>query len=128
MRKIKSVKLKNDYNNSIVCFQRGTPLYRGVELWKTTTADLSDLLFTDSEILNNKTDLFEIEYEEEIKYIDVRIEFENEDYTDSWKPAMIRYIERTLNNNFIMTKNFKVTELESKSKEYEEIIDERKNL
>ena len=78
MKKIKSVKLKNDFNNSIVCFQRGTPLYRGVELWKTTTADLSDLLFTDSEILNNKTDLFEIEYEEERKYIDVRIEYYND--------------------------------------------------
>ena len=76
MKKIKSVKLKNDYNNSIVRYQRGTPLYRGVELWKTTTADLSDLIFSDSDILQNKTDLFEIEYEAERKYIDVRIEYD----------------------------------------------------
>ena len=111
MKKIKSVKLKNDYNDGVKVFKKNTVLLNSGNLFKVNNATGNSLTYYLDEILSNKTDLFEIEYEEERKYIDVRIEFENEDYTDSWKPAMIRDIERTLNNNFIMTKKFKIIEL-----------------
>ncbi len=72
MKNIKSVKLKNDYRTGYSYMEAGAPL-----VWETD--DNKWLLkgigrWNEREIINNKTDLFEVEYEEERKYIDFRIE------------------------------------------------------
>ena len=76
MKKIKSVKLKNDYNDGVKVFKKNTVLLNSGNLFKVNNATGNSLTYYLDEILSNKTDLFEIEYEEERKYIDVRIEYE----------------------------------------------------
>ena len=74
MRKIKSVKLKNDYRTAYYFLPQGTPLkFDNGGYW------VSDLghNYSGTEIRDCKTDLFEIEYESEKKYIDVRIEYDS---------------------------------------------------
>ena len=76
MRKIKSVKLKNDYRTASYFLGKGYLL----KFDKKEKGWISELghNYSEEEIRDCKTDLFEIEYEEEKKYIDVRIEYYND--------------------------------------------------
>ena len=75
-KKIKSVKLKNDYRTEDFVYLKGhigeIDDYGHCCRFRKKTGEF--LYFSKSDIENNKTDLFEIEYEPERKFIDVRIE------------------------------------------------------
>lgn len=74
--KIKSVKLKNDYRTEDFVYQKGIPAeIENNDCYRFRKDTGEYLLFYKSDIENNTTDLFEVEYEEERKYIDVRIEY-----------------------------------------------------
>ena len=93
MKNIKSVKLKNDYRTGYSYMEAGAPL-----VWETD--DNKWLLkgigrWNEREIINNKTDLFEVEYEEERKYIDVRITT-----PFSYHMPSAGNIQKTLRDNF----------------------------
>ena len=72
MKKIKSVKLKNDYRTAYCFLAKGALLINDGEGYWTTYRGHR---YPDNEIRNCKTDLFEIEYEEGIKFVDIRFEF-----------------------------------------------------
>jgi len=74
MRKIKSVKLKNDFRTSIYLYPKGTELKRDYQGNYQLQGVRGYLI---EEIINNTTDLFEIEYFPETKSITVKIEYEH---------------------------------------------------
>lgn len=95
MKKIKSVKLKNDYRSWNLYLPKGTVLNynKGDKEWILE----DDLTFGEGEIKEDVTNLFEIEYEEERKYIDVRIDF-SEDCV--FIPDVVGSLKRKLINQF----------------------------
>ena len=70
---IKSVKLKNDYRTAYAFVEKGTPLMFNGNTWEFPRGEFNNC-FRDADIMGCKTDLFEIEYEQERRYVDVRIE------------------------------------------------------
>ena len=109
MKKIKSVKLKNDYRTAYYFLPQGTPLKfdndRGY--W------VSDLghIYSGTEIRDCKTDLFEIEYEEERKYTDFRIEYDNLEGSFGTLKIEVENIGSALRNMFRPDFDFKITKL-----------------
>ena len=101
MKKIKSVKLKREYRDTSHIMtegQYGVKWFDEEEkktFWKFRT-QRTDYSFCESTITGNKTELFEIEYEEEKKYIDVRITFGNNFFTTSVE----RVLRETIVNAF----------------------------
>ena len=79
MKKIKSVRLKREYRDTkyiLFANQYATkiPDCGGGAFWEFKTSKGSQCSFSEQIIRINYTDLFEIEYEQERKYIDVRVE------------------------------------------------------
>jgi len=111
-KKIKSVKLKNDYRTEDFVYLKGhigeIDDYGHCCRFRRETGEY--LYFSKSDIENNKTDLFEIEYEPERKFIDVRIEYE-EDRT--FVVLTVDDLPKCLSSttHFSTERNFKVTEL-----------------
>ena len=106
MKKIKSVKLKNDYRTGYSYMEAGAPL-----VWETD--DNKWLLkgicrWNEQEIINNKTGLFKIEYEEERKYIDVRIGYFDDEIIF---PFNTKLIEEVLKKEFFESRKIEVLEL-----------------
>jgi len=111
-KKIKSVKLKNDYRTEDFVYLKGhigeIDDYGHCCRFRKKTGEY--LYFSKSDIENNKTDLFEIEYEPERKFIDVRIEYDNrvklygEDITAN-------SLERFFHDDFVRRNQIKVIEL-----------------
>jgi hypothetical protein len=106
MKKIKSVKLKNDYRSWNLYVPKGTVLDYAKADKEWILRD--DLTFDNSEIMEDITDLFEIEYEPERKFILVRIEYD-ECYVGNWLSA--DYISIILKKFLSPHRNIKVTEL-----------------
>jgi len=105
--KIKSVKLKNDYRTNDWVIQKGTVgSYNLLNEVCYFENDYGIKGFLIKDMLNNKTDLFEIEYEPERKFIDVRIEYEGDDIIN-----ISAIIERGIRRWAAESKNFKVTEI-----------------
>ena len=103
MRKIKSVKLKKDYSTPHHFYEKGTNLK--IDVPKNNLVCLSGSYYSPEAY----PDFFKIEYEEETKYIDVRIEYEY-DSSNSSLPLTANNLEAHFD---IATelKNVKVTEL-----------------
>lgn len=79
MEKIKSVRLKRKYRDAahiLFANQYATKIQdcKGGAFWQFKTEKGSQYSFSEQTIRINFTDLFEIEYEQERKYIDFRIE------------------------------------------------------
>ena len=108
MKKIKSVKLKNDFRTSIDFIPKGIRL----ELTKGGYYYIPETSFCypNKEIESCTTDLFEIEYEPERKSITVKIEYEN--VGDSNLTFTVEKIT-TLIGSFLQIKNLKVTEVKN---------------
>jgi len=111
MKKIKSVKLKNDFRTYSYFVPKGTefiPYFTGK--YSSIIADKDIGVFTVREIEYNTTDLFEIEYENEPKIITVKIEYE-----DKGRPESILTVEKVSNilNDFYAYNNVKVTEVKN---------------
>ena len=106
MKKIKSVKLKNDYRDLDKTLPKGHALK-----CSSDTGNWGDgsLYFRRSDIEANKTDLFEIEYEEERKYIDVRIEYDNLEGSFGTLNMETENIGSALRNMFRPDFDFKIT-------------------
>ncbi len=74
MAKIKSVKLKHDYRDEFRLIPKGTWLTQKDQFyWKL----LDSRTIRTEDIVKNKSDIFEIEYEPETKSITVKIEYES---------------------------------------------------
>ena len=72
-RKIKSVKLKNDYRDENNFIPAGTKVTsKGSDLWILG----EEYWIPEIKVISNKTDLFDIEYETERKSITVKIEYD----------------------------------------------------
>ena len=99
MRKIKSVKLKKDYSTPHHFYEKGTNLK--IDVPKNNLVCLSGSYYSPEAY----PDFFKIEYEEERKYIDVRIEYNY----DSKMP--FQSVELALKEWFTAVKDIKVTEL-----------------
>lgn len=111
-KKIKSVKLKNDYRNDNWVIKKGTVgRYNLLNEIYYFESDFGIKGFFVNHILNNKTELFEIEYEPERKFIDVRIEYDNLEGTFGGLNMEVENIGSTLRNMFRPDFNFKVTKL-----------------
>ena len=111
-KKIKSVRLKNDFRNAKSFSAKGNALFKTLSFWYLNESNNCGLIkFSEDEILNSGTDLFEIEYEPERKFIDVRIEY------DKWVCCGDSEITANLLETNLSTQsqyigcNLKVTEL-----------------
>jgi len=105
-KKIKSVKLKNDYRTNDWVIQKETVgSYNLLSKIYYFESDYGIRGFFIKDILDNKTDLFEIEYEPETKFIDVRIEYNPSD------PLTVEDIEFSLKKDYAKGFIEKVTEL-----------------
>lgn len=113
MKKIKSVKLKNDFRTYSYFVPKGKELYLTSQgKYSLIIADKDIAVFTVREIEYNTTDLFEIEYEAESKSITVKIEYEN--IGDTNLTVTAEKIANTLSALFhIYVKNLKVTEVKN---------------
>ncbi len=106
MAKIKSVKLKHDYRDEFRLIPKGTWLTQKDQFyWKL----LDSRTIRTEDIVKNKSDIFEIEYEPETKSITVKIEYQNSgvdnsDLTDD-------HIWKALKNLFFKNSYIEVTEL-----------------
>lgn len=114
MKEIKSVRLKREYRDTthiLFANQYATkiPDCKGGAFWQFKTEKDCQYSFSEQTIRNNYTDLFEIEYEQERKYIDVRIEFSNLDFSDFY-PDVITSLKRKIKKQFEYA-NVKVTKL-----------------
>ena len=78
-KKIKSVKFKNDYRTLEKFVSAGAELIYDGELWIYAN-EYCEVSYTESQILKNKTDLFNVEYHSIKKWITVKIEYEFNDY------------------------------------------------
>lgn len=103
MRKIKSVKLLNDYRDRTHYILAGTKLTNngGLFWW------LANIMAIDEdEIREDKTNLFDVEYEPERKSIMVKIEYDSINGNNDFTAQNISYIL-----NLYSDLNHKVTEV-----------------
>ncbi len=103
MRKIKSVKLLNDYRDRTHYILAGTKLANngGLFWW------LANIMAIDeNEIREDKTNLFDVEYEPERKSIMVKIEYDSINGNNDFTAQNISYIL-----NLYSDLNHKVTEV-----------------
>jgi hypothetical protein len=110
-KKIKSVKLKNDYRDEYLVIKAGTELVIN-QKGDWLTADGRG--FAIRQITDCKTDLFDIEYEPEAKSITVKIEYEFNDYMlgiGDVIHAMRDYNEKRVLDKPEYFQNLKVTEI-----------------
>lgn len=105
MKKIKSVKLKNDFRRAFVFFPKGTKLDADF-INKTYVISKGLECFTEYEIRNCTTDLFEVEYEPERKSIIVKVEYDSKNGNTDFTAQNISYIL-----NLYSDLNHKVTEV-----------------
>ena len=78
-KRIRSVKLKNDYRTLDKFIPAGTPIHFDGELW-VCNGENWKAFFTEKQITKNETGLFDIEYESERKSITVKIEYDESQY------------------------------------------------
>ena len=76
-KRIRSVKLKNDYRTLDKFIPAGTPIHFDGELW-VCNGENWKAFFTEKQITKNETGLFDIEYER--KSITVKIEYDESQY------------------------------------------------
>jgi len=107
-RKIKSVKLKNDYRTLEKFIPAGTPIHFDGELW-VCDGENWQAFFTEKQITKNETGLFDIEYEPERKSITVKIEYDKGQFFQEDMGAKI--IEQFIECNSCQYENIKVTEV-----------------
>jgi len=109
MKKIKSVKLKNDFRTSLDFVPKGTELTITNDRYHYIVPNQL-IYYSIQQIENCTTDLFEIEYEAEPKSITVKIEYE-----DKGRPESILTVEKVSNilNDFYAYNNVKVTEVKN---------------
>jgi len=108
MKKIKSVKLKNDYRTWLYFFPRGTELIPKSNGCYVLGGSHE---FPNACIIDNTTDLFEIEYEPEMKSITVKIEYTN--YLNNKRDLNATDVFHCLESHLIIYGNFKVTEVKN---------------
>ena len=109
--KIKSVKLKNDYRTEDFVYQKGIPAeIEDNDCYRFRKGTGEYLLFYKSDIENNKTDLFEIEYEQERKYIDVRIEYYDDKILGAFPTRYFEQFSDFMLRNCSRAREIKVTE------------------
>ena len=104
-RKIKSIKLKNDYRTLEKFIPADTPLHFDGELW-VCNGESYQAFFTEKQMSKNETGLFEIEYQAERKSITVKVEY---DFCEGDTPLSVTNIEYSLDGDYRI--NPKVTEI-----------------
>ena len=112
-KKIKSVKFKNDYRTLEKFVSAGAELIYDGELWIYAN-EYCEVSYTESQILKNKTDLFNVEYHSIKKWITVKIEYEFNDYMlgiGDVIHAMRDYNEKRVLDKPEYFQNLKVTEI-----------------
>ena len=109
MKKIKSVKLKNDFRTSTDFVPKGTELTITNDRYHYIVPNQL-IYYSIQQIENCTTDLFEIEYESERKSITVKIEYEN--VGDSNLTFTVEKITNFI-GSFFQIKNLKVTEVKN---------------
>jgi hypothetical protein len=105
-KKIKSVKLKNDFRTAHIFIKAGTHFECQNEKMYRWNLDYVGR-YCDYEVINNKNDFFDIEYEPETKFIDVRIEYNENEYGMSAEAICKAIINFDTRNDYVI----KVTEL-----------------
>ena len=105
-RKIKSVKLRNDYRDRTYFIPAGTELTNdNTSYWWL----MKIISIHEDDIKRNITDLFDIEYEPERKSITVKIEYDKGQFFQEDMGANI--IEQFIECNSCQYENIKVTEV-----------------
>jgi len=107
-KRIRSVKLKNDYRTLDKFIPAGTPIHFDGELW-VCNGENYQALFTEKQMSKNETGLFEIKYEPERKSITVKIEYDESQYfSRDITPEDIEYF---ISGSTVQYGNINVTEV-----------------